>query len=160
MPAACARRTASSISRSGATSVNSPSINPSGVDAEQRGEALLEGRLVDLALLQRDQQLAGLGILAEAPQQQLGIDLGAQAVGVEGGEQVRGEHPAPVDQETRAGVAVPFAPSGPLSLIADSIRRVVGLCDRVVSHDLQSSPSATPSACFASSTTPSPNCFR
>ena len=74
-----------------------------GLNAEQRGEAPLEGRLVDLALLQRDQQLAGRGVLAEAPDQELGIELDAQAVGVEGGEQVRRQYSAPVDQQAGTG---------------------------------------------------------
>ena len=50
-----------------------------GRHAEQYREALLEGRLVDLALLQGDQQLARLGVFAEAPGQELGVDLGTQS---------------------------------------------------------------------------------
>ncbi len=52
-----------------------PVDQPLGLDAQQRGELLLEGGLVELPLLQRDQQLAGGGIRAEAPEERLRVDL-------------------------------------------------------------------------------------
>ena len=61
-----AMRTASTIAASGCTPANSPSIRPVGLDLEQRREAALELVLVQLAGLERDQQLARLGIGAEA----------------------------------------------------------------------------------------------
>ena len=94
-----ARRTASTISSSACTSGEEAVDQPLGGDLEQLREAALELVLGQLAGLQRDQQLACLGVGFEAPHELARVDPGAHAVGVEGGEQVGRQHPAPVDQQ-------------------------------------------------------------
>ncbi len=116
-----------------------------GGDVQQGREAALELVLGQLAGLQLDQQLARLGVGFEAPHQLRRVDPGAQAVGVEGGEQVRRQHPSPVDQQAAAAPSVAAA------------RRA---SRRPARPQTAAVPRATSSAWRASSRTPSPNVFR
>ena len=134
-----AARTASTIAASGCTPANSPSISPSGSTSSSGREAPLERGLVELALLQRDQQLAERGIGAEAPAQRLRVDL----------------RPARSSRErTRTGCSSARRPSRSAGRCAPSPSSGIA---RPLFVAYRSPPYATASAWRASSSTPSPN---
>ena len=111
---------------------------PVRLDLEDRRQRQLEAALVDLALLERDQQLASAGPVAQAVHQDLRIESGAHAVGVEGAEQAGGEHAAPVDQES-------FKHGGPRGCGCGSRRRLGrarGTCADAVAGESVFSPAA------------------
>ena len=73
-----------------------------GLHAEERRELRLEDVLAELALLECDEKLAEVGIRGETLAQLLRLDASAHTEVLEGREQVRRQHAAPVHEQAAA----------------------------------------------------------